>query len=262
MLSQDPYFIPLSVHLKEEDWPTRLENPFDYSPHLIAQLASQHLQEHIESQEEWRHDFGLSENADAVKDGKMFGVLVVKNRHGELGYLAAFSGKLAGGNHHRGFVPPVFDSLAEGSFLNRGMRELSVINQKISALVKSGAERFYEEIEKLKQHRKLHSIEIQTQLHDSYNFINAKGEWKNLREIFKDKPNSNPPGGAGECAAPKLFQYAFQNNMEPLALAEFFWGVPPKGMTWKHKEYYTSCTEKCGPILNFMLGDLLINDQK
>lgn len=256
MSKRDPFFIPLSSTALAVELPDSIENPFDYSPHPLARIACEDLQKHIESQKDWIHDFGLANSAH--RDGKMFGVLVVKNAEGELGYIAAFSGKLAGGNHHPKFVPPVFDSLFEGSFLNKGMVELGHITQQINTLEKEDSLLHFEEIQELKIRRKQHSISIQKELYDSYNFVNAKGEWKNLREIFKDNPNSNPPGGAGECAAPKLFQYAFLNRMKPIALAEFFWGVPPKGISWKHKEYYTSCTDKCGPILKFMLADLFI----
>ncbi|RZJ17244.1 MAG: pseudouridylate synthase, partial [Acinetobacter sp.] len=63
----------------------------------------------------------------------------------------------------------------------------------------------------------------------------------------------NPPAGAGECAAPKLLQYAFQHHFKPLALTEFWWGQSPKSATWKHKHFYAPCKEKCGPILKHML---------
>src|SRR5690606_19855660 len=65
-----------------------------------------------------------------------------------------------------------------------------------------------------------------------------------------------PPAGAGECAAPKLLQYAYQNQLKPLALAEFWWGAPPKSQVRKHKEFYPSCRSKCEPILGHMLQGL------
>ena len=85
-------------------------------------------------QSKWNHNFGLSEILEEIPViGKMFGVLVVKNASNEIGFLAAFSGKLAGGNHHAYFVPPVFDLLTDGGFLNVGMQELTRIIKEIKA---------------------------------------------------------------------------------------------------------------------------------
>lgn len=247
-----PIFRKFKSSIEGISIPVEIDNPFNYSPHPLALLACEELQMHLLTQQEWEHDFGLNDLENG-RGGKMFGVLVVSSAEGEIGYLSAFSGKLAGGNHPSGFVPPIFDYLYEGSFLNKGMVELSSIVKEIESLEKDNALLHAEKIKALKEHRKQHSIRLQKELYDGFHFINKKGDWKSLREIFKDAPNSNPPGGAGECAAPKLFQYAFQNNLKPLALAEFFWGVAPKGINWFHKEYYTSCTDKCGPILRFML---------
>ena len=76
-------------------------------PHPLCLLAAEQLQTYLSKQEEWVHNFGLSSAGEGIIIGKMFGVLLVKNPQNEIGYLAAFSGKLAGGNHHTGFVPPV-----------------------------------------------------------------------------------------------------------------------------------------------------------
>lgn len=252
MSSAHPFFKKFKSSLEGFSIPSGIDNPFDYVPHPLAVLACEELQEHLISQQEWEHDFGLNDLENG-RGGKMFGVLVVSSPEGEIGYLSAFSGKLAGGNHPSGFVPPVFDYLYEGSFINTGMVELSGIIREIEALENEDVNLHAEKIAALKDRRRQHSLRLQKELYDGFHFINENGNWKSLREIFKDAPNSNPPGGAGECAAPKLFQYAFQNNFKPLALAEFFWGVAPKGINWFHKAYYTSCAEKCGPILRFML---------
>lgn len=186
----------------------------------------------------------------------MFGVLAVMNSENKIGFLAAFSGKLAGGNHHSGFVPPVFDSLSENSFLNIGMTELSHINQEIKNIQKLKEEGFQERVNRLKNLRKHHSVLLQTKLYNSYAFLNQYGEEKSLNELFKAASYKNPPAGAGECAAPKLLQYAFEQKMKPLALAEFWWGQSPKSEYWKHKHFYPCCKEKCEPILTHMLQGL------
>src|SRR5690625_4556561 len=67
----------------------------------------------------------------------MFGVLVVKDKNGRLGYLSAFSGKVADSNHHKRFVPQVYDMLIEGSFLNEGVKPINEINKKIKELEKN-----------------------------------------------------------------------------------------------------------------------------
>ena len=225
--------------------PIKFASPFDSEPHPICLAAIKQLQHHLTKQSDWNHNFGLNNSNSGPVIGKMFGVLVVKTSDNLLGYLSAFSGKLAGGNLHPKFVPPIYDALTEGSFLNIGMQKLTSINKKIEALCKDDAQ----EIEKLKEIRKGHSIKLQEKLFDHYHFINKYGEEKSLMDIF----HNTPPSGAGECAAPKLLQYAFKNNMQPIAISEFWWGLSPKSKYWKHGHFYAACNEKCGPILAFML---------
>lgn len=221
----------------------------DFEPHPLCLIAAKELQNHLQNQKEWLHNFGLNDENGAVI-GKMFGVLVVRNPKNEIGYLVAFSGKLAGSNSHSKFVPPIVDLLTENSFLNKGMKELDAINLNIKEL---SAENNKEEVSKLKSRRKQHSIALQKEIFNQYYFLNQAGEEKSLIAIFKSAGYKNPPAGAGECAGPKLLQYAFQHQLKPLALTEFWWGLSPKSATWKHKEFYPCCKEKCEPILAHML---------
>jgi tRNA pseudouridine32 synthase/23S rRNA pseudouridine746 synthase len=225
------------------------------TPHPLCLLAAKELQEYLKTQEEWHHNFGLSTEKEGPVIGKMFGVLAVKNSVDEIGYLAAFSGKIAGSNHHSKFVPPVFDLLTNGSFLNQGMEKLTRINQEIKALesLQSHADK---EIVRLKAARRAHSTALQNEIYDHYHFLNKAGDEKSLRAIFKAAGYKNPPSGAGECAGPKLLQYAFQHNMKPLAIAEFWWGQSPKSAFWKHGHFYPCCKEKCEPILTHMLSGI------
>ena len=101
-------------------------------PHPLCRIAAEQVQDYLINQKYWIHNFGLNAIQKGTVIGKMFGVLVVKTPQNETGYLAAFSGKLGGANHHAKFVPPVFDSLTENNFLNRGMAELTKMNQEIS----------------------------------------------------------------------------------------------------------------------------------
>ena len=98
-------------------------------------------------------------------------------------------------------------------------------------------------------------------LFEQYNLINYKGEVRNVVDIWRDYHNSPkllrkfplPPGGTGECCAPKLFQYAFQHGLKPLAVAEFWWGESPKREIRHHFQFYPACNGKCKPILTWQL---------
>ncbi|REA57097.1 pseudouridylate synthase [Dyadobacter luteus] len=236
--------------------PEKFNFPFDYIPHPLSLLACKMLQSHLLSQKEWKHNFGLDADDGLPVIGKMFGVLVVMTEEGKLGYLAAFSGKLAGSNHHSFFVPPVYDGLAFDGFLNSGMMEISEYGRRIAALELLGNNSSLKEIDMVRETRRRRSVELQNNLFDQYRFLNQFGIEKSIRDIFYATGHKNPPAGAGECAAPKLLQYAFQHQLKPISMAEFWWGVSPKSAHWKHGQFYPSCQEKCAPILAHMLEGL------
>ena len=112
----------------------------------------------------------------------------------------------------------------------------------------------------LKNLRKTKSNALQNWLFTNYTFLNDESEEKSLLDIFKTALHSQPPAGAGECCAPKLFQYAYKNNLKPIALAEFWWGQSPKSEVRKHKQFYPSCWGKCEPILSHMLKGLQVDE--
>ena len=102
--------------------PQCFNNPFYYRPHELCMLAAGEVRSM------------LSQNSAIAEDaarGKMFGVLVVRDSGGELGYLAAFSGLLAGGNSVPGFVPPIFDLQSPGGYFKQEESEISALNRKI-----------------------------------------------------------------------------------------------------------------------------------
>ena len=253
----DPYFTPFDTAIFNTILPDTFCYPYDYKPHEVAVYAASLLQTHLVNQLDWLHNFGLSKNSDLPIIGKMFGVLVVENEHKTLGYLSAFSGKLAGGNFHPKFVPPVYDMLFENSFLNVGMEHLKSINEEIEILKSSLLTTDEQEINRLKTLRKITSQNLQNLIFDNYTFNNIAGTSKSLRAIFNVSTNKNPPSGAGECAAPKLLQYAFNNKMKPISLAEFWWGQSPKSNKWQHGHFYPCCHEKCKPILTHMLEGIV-----
>lgn len=340
MALQQDVFTPFKESIDSYILPESFTFPFYYQPHPLCVLAAKELQNHLKNQTNWNHNFGIIGNQETAI-GKMFGVLLVKNKFNEIGYLSAFSGKLAGKNHHPNFVPPVFDLLSQGSFFTSKQIKINQINNQIDLLEKdpnqlafknslkseqaSAAQHIKKHREKiiegrksrkiqrysaekslttdaflqlkdklaqesikeklqlrditlywgervkkaeknlklltdrldtLKKQRKDLSATLQREIFNNYHFLNKKGVSKGLYELF----SQTPPAGSGECAAPKLLHYAFQHNMQPLAMAEFWWGEPPKSEIRKHKNFYPACQGKCQPILQHMLEDITMDD--
>ncbi len=333
-------FTPFLETIPESELPQKFTFPFYYTPHPLALKAAKAVMNILENENITTHNFGLEAGKEKGAIGKMFGVLVVKNKNGAIGYLKAFSGKINDSNHLEGFVPPIFDMLATDGFYRKGEAELNALNRAIEKmeqdskylllkkewknlkvqaeneisnfkkwlkaekqkralirqkletnspdkttpllenLVKESMHQHYElkclqrewkeklellenEIkdweEKIiiqKNIRKNKSAALQNRLFEQYNFLNIHQEKINVRHIFEATPLQKPPAGAGECATPKLLQYAFQNQMQPLAMAEFWWGQSPISEIRKHKEFYPACRGKCEPILGFMLQDI------
>lgn len=258
--SVDHYFKSFANDIEDIDLPKKFTNPFEYEPHALAVMACDEVKAFLTNQTAIDHNFGLSDGQNGKAIGKMFGVLVVQKQNGEVGYITAFSGKIAGGNHHAHFVPPVFDGLTEGSFVNVGMTELTNINQQLKELQKDKSEEGKMAVDALKKHRTQHCTAILDGIVDSYHFLNANLESKGLRSIFKEKLGKNPPGGAGECALPKLLQFAFLNDLKPIAMLEFWWGKSAKRLFMEHGAFYPSCTDKCEPILEHMLAGIEVED--
>ena len=325
--------------------PERFTFPFFYEPHALAKIAAAELQDYLENQAGLDHNFGLEEGKEGLVIGKMFGVLVVQDANGRLGYLSAFSGKLAGSNHHDKFVPPVFDMLLEDSFFLKEQYILNSINDRVKEIetnkeyldlkhefkvvaaqadletdafkkemkagrqerkrqrseqknilsaedyaaleahlikhslhdkhrfnvlvnkwdqqlfqIKNKLAHYDTTIEALKTERKEKSGALQQQLFEQYAFLNIHGKTKSLYAIFNNSVFGKPPAAAGECATPKLLQYAFLNSYTPLAMAEFWWGAPPKSEIRRHKQFYPACTGKCKPILEHMLQSIAVDD--
>lgn len=112
------------------------------------------------------------------------------------------------------------------------------------------------QVNEWKTERQQRSISLQKRIFRHFIMLNARGESKDLCDIFTNTPQVMPPAGAGECAAPKLLQYAYKNNYTPIAMAEFWIGNSPKDEIRRHGQFYPSCKAKCEPILNWMLQGL------
>ena len=219
--------------------------PFHYTPHPLCVKAAEEVQQYLQTRTNWHEE---------LQQGKMFGVLVVKTPTGEVGYLAAFSGNLAGSNHHDYFVPPVYDLLNPDGYFKEEEARISAIN----VMLNHTNDNNQKTIEALKEERKQRSIALQQWIFKQFRLRNARGEEQDIYSIFTQTAHRNPPAGTGECAAPKLLQYAYLNNLQPLAMAEFWWGDSPKGEIRRHRHYYPACRHKCEPILNFMLQGLQV----
>ena len=221
----------------------QLNNPFKKDIPEIAAIAAQEFQHFIaQESQSWENNF-------LAKKGKMFGVLVVQKKDETYGFLAAVSGKLPNNVKCDKLIPSIFNDSADDFFINRGMTELTEISEEIK---ESSCQL---EIYALKKRRKEKSIKLQEQLFKNYKILNLFGIEKNVIEIFKDSSHGSPPSAAGECAAPKLLHHAFKHQLNPIALAEFWWGTPSENTERNHKEFYPACKNKCRPILEYMLDN-------
>ena len=316
------HFVRSVVHIA---LPEQFTFPFHYTPHPLCVMAAEEVQAYIAAQDDWQEE---------LREGKMFGVLIVQTEENEIGYLAAFSGNLAGRNLHSFFVPPVYDLLQPDGFFKIEEENISAINvqirkleqhphyqdlkkkleeeihagkcetEKAKALLKVAKEAraqrraqhpdeeeqaamvresqyqkaelkrlekywknrvavlqaevdaYDTQIESLKRERKKRSAELQQRLFEQFKMRNGLGEVRDLCEIFEQTVQKTPPAGAGECAAPKLLQYAYIHGLKPVAMAEFWWGNSPKTEIRHHGCYYPACKGKCGPILQHMLKGL------
>lgn len=108
----------------------------------------------------------------------------------------------------------------------------------------------------MKQKRREDSERLQRRLFSDFRLLNARGESRNLLEIFAHTPLSIPPSGAGECCAPKLLQEAYLRGWHPQSIAEYWYGSPKDGEVRRHGEHYPACRGKCGPVLAWMLQGL------
>lgn len=108
------------------------------------------------------------------------------------------------------------------------------------------------EVDSLKAERAQMSDMLQDWIFEQYIVHNYLGESSTILDIFKSE-GIRPPGGTGECAAPKLLEYAFRHNLKPVAMGEFWYGRSPDTAVRTHGHFYPSCTSKCGPLLRYML---------
>ena len=267
----------------EANPPLLFTNPFWYVPHPLCVEAAKEVRAYVEGQEEWE---------DELLKGKMFGVMVVRinggngnygingsygnngnygnngkasDDSGRLYYLAAFSGQLNGESDVEGFVPQLFD-VTKSDYFQREMHEI-------------------EQMRDDKAGRRDRSEGLQDWLFRQYRCLNARGEEKDLIEIFTDYYKSKMlrqenfeknaashhiPSGSGDCCAPKLLQYAYQHDLQPVCMAEFWIQKDTRLRETCHEmsytevrrngRFYPACRKKCRPILLFMLEGLEVEE--
>lgn len=339
------------IHILNTDIlpPRQFTFPFCYEPHPLCRLAAAEVQRHIGESGIWQGETSC---------GKMFGVLVVSEERrtkseerrvkseesnceeGKLGFIAAYSGLLAGRNDWAYFVPPIFDAQQPDGHFKTTERRISDINHEIEivrssadylhakadeeALRQSAADQiaamkqriasakaerdrrrsdvqaglvriseaeaaamtresqtlkadlrrlkqrldaelsaahaltlqYDERIAALRQRRRSMSDKLQRWLFEQYRMLNARGEERDLIDIFSTTTHTVPPAGAGDCCAPKLLQYAYSHGLQPVCMAEFWWGESPRQEIRHHLSYYPACRSKCLPILTHMLQGL------
>jgi tRNA pseudouridine32 synthase/23S rRNA pseudouridine746 synthase len=120
--------------------------------------------------------------------------------------------------------------------------------------------RYDEEIIQAKHQRREKSNALQRKIFDHYVFLNARGEDKVLSECFPDFDLRHPPSGSGDCCAPKLLQSAYQNDLKPVCMGEFWWGSAPDKEVRRHQFFYPACASRCRPILGHMLEGLHVEE--
>lgn len=146
--------------------------------------------------------------------------------------------------------------IAESQFQKAELKRIQVRWQQEIDTAKSRLDAIDNRIAQWKTERSKRSAALQERIFSHFIMLNASGESRDLCEIFVDTPQHTPPAGAGECAAPKLLQYAYTNSYHPLAMAEFWVGDSPKEEIRRHGCFYPSCKAKCEPILGWMLQGL------
>ena len=221
---------PLKTDLPK---PAYFTDPFCYEPHPLCLLAAEEVKQELARM--------------SLTEGKMFGVMIVERSDKrevsseKLGFLAAYSGLLEGRNDWSYFVPPVFDAQQPDGYFKTKEREIM-----------QSAD------------HKEQSLSLQLWLFQQYRLLNARGETKDLVAVWQDYHSAPrirsryplPPGGTGDCCAPKLLQYAYLHHLTPVCMAEFWWGESPKSLIRHHGQFYPACRGKCKPVLTWMLQGL------
>ncbi len=241
-------FVPFDPPASPDDVPEVFPTPFRQgAPHPLAARAATELQASLDANPDITPSM-----VRGPLGGKMFGVLVVRVPDGRLGYLRGFAGMVGGRRDLPGFVPPAFDTTAherlwstEGAVVCRLDQEIATLEGR-APLSPADAQRLLQ----LRAQQRDRSQALLPKLQATYRIPNARGETSGLEALFEPRP---VPGGAGDCAAPKLLAHAYSIGARPLALAEFWWGDSTPAGGRHHGVFYPACRGKCAKLLPFML---------
>lgn len=238
-LVQEPEQEPEPVRLDVDiaTLPTIFPTPFRQGcPHPVAVRAAEQLKSHLSAHLP-------AEVVRGPMGGKMFGVLVVVDADGRPGVLWGFAGMVQGDRRLAGFVPSACDQRAfDTLWATEGARVESFNDAIANARGSTRAS--------LEAEQQAISRALLPKLQATYELSNARGETRGLEALFDPRPI---PGGAGDCAAPKLLQHAYRLGARPVALAEFWWGDATPAGGRHHGVFYPACRGRCAKILPFML---------
>ena len=147
------------------------------------------------------------------------------------------------------------EMIRESQFMKAELRRRRKAMEQAESTLNTQHSTFLKSLQR-KRKRKQMSDELQRWLFSAYRMLNAKGEERDLIDIFREYTHAMPPAGAGDCCAPKLLQYAYLHRLRPVCMAEFWWGESPASEIRHHLHYYPACRSKCLPILTHMLKGL------
>ena len=125
-------------------------------------------------------------------------------------------------------------------------RERDAVLQPLKQIV----EQADTQIRELKRQRKGRSQTLQAQMYENYRLINFLGTSATLQQLMP----AGMPTGTGDCCAPKLLHHAAANHLKPIAMAEFWWGTASADKI--PGEFYGACTDRCQPLMGFLLSGL------
>ena len=145
------------------------------------------------------------------------------------------------------------EMIRESQFMKAELRRRRKAMEQVGSTLTTQHSTF---LKSLQRKRKQMSDELQRWLFAAYRMLNAKGEERDLIDIFREYTHAMPPAGAGDCCAPKLLQYAYLHHLRPVCMAEFWWGESPASEIRHHLHHYPACRSKCLPILTHMLKGL------
>lgn len=143
----------------------------------------------------------------------------------------------------------------ESQFEKAKFRRMLLRHDRMISEAEERLEDLRKHAQALREKRSMLSEELQQWIFRQYSVRNASGETADILEIFSEK-GLVPPGGTGDCAAPKLLQYAYTHGLRPVSMGEFWYGKPSGSSLRIHGHFYPACTHKCGPLLAFMLRGL------